>query len=297
MPKNTGHAGHYGKSKMKANDTKREAAAFEVSRLDDLVKSQPGFIKFIRSRETTELLKHPNAFTLLAVIAQRARRTDEPNKYNLAVGEALIGDHENYGMSKQQYRTAKATLQSTHCITLRTTHRGTIAKLINTKVFDINENESNTLSNTLSNTQNIPNKNVPNNAFKNAFKNALKKDNGPKSGKASDIRTPISFKEFETSFLKKYSRDDFIAALGYYTDVFEEKMKKPHPRLKPEQWERAWQSIQTVTFNGCTTKLTKADLCEMIDKHFQTHYKNCDYSVLHFASHSIMANRFYEVCY
>lgn len=35
----------------------------------------------------------------------------------------------------------------------------------------------------------------------------------------------------------------------------------------------------------------------MIDKHFQTQYKNCDYNICHFMTDGIRNNRFHEVCY
>lgn len=35
----------------------------------------------------------------------------------------------------------------------------------------------------------------------------------------------------------------------------------------------------------------------LIDQHFQTQYKNCDYSIVHFLTEGILTNRFYETCY
>lgn len=127
-------------------------------------------------------------------------------------------------------------------------------------------------------------------------KNELHNDNGSKSEKASDIR-PISFKEFQNRFLKQYASDDFIESMEYYVDVFEEKMGKPHSRLKPDQWERAWENIQTVFRNDSPIELTHEDIEKMIDKHFETKYEDCDYNILHFTTEGIMANRFFEECY
>ena len=36
---------------------------------------------------------------------------------------------------------------------------------------------------------------------------------------------------------------------------------------------------------------------DMIDKHFQTQYQNCDYSICHFMTEGICNNRFHESCY
>ena len=79
-----------------------------------------------------------NAFVLLYVIAYRAQRTAAFNRYNLQPGEAVIGDCENCGMSERAYRTAKQVLQKFKFATFRATSKGTIARLINTGIFDVN---------------------------------------------------------------------------------------------------------------------------------------------------------------
>jgi len=98
-----------------------------------------GFIKLQRSDETLELLRDPNAFVLLTVIALRARRTDEFNIHHLKSGEALLGDYRKYGMTEQQYRCAKKRLARYRLATFRPIPRGTIARLAVDKVYDINE--------------------------------------------------------------------------------------------------------------------------------------------------------------
>ncbi len=105
------------------------------------------FVQMIRSEIFDELVKTPLAFVLLAIIARRAKRTDKYNRNNLQAGEALIGDYKNYGMSEQNYRTAKSQLTRAKFITVKVTNKGTIAKLINTDVFDINTGKGNEQSN------------------------------------------------------------------------------------------------------------------------------------------------------
>ena len=97
-----------------------------------------GFIKLNRTTETLELLKDPNAFTLLTVIALRARRTDAFNTHNLASGQALIGDYTNCGLTHRQYRTAQERLAHWGLATFRPTSRGTVATLVDASVYDIN---------------------------------------------------------------------------------------------------------------------------------------------------------------
>jgi hypothetical protein len=100
--------------------------------------SRMGFLKLMRSEKTEALMGDPNAFTLLSVIAYRAQRTNAFNLHGLAPGEALIGDHRRYGMSLRQYRSAKQRLAKWGLATFRATSRGTIARLADDEVYDIN---------------------------------------------------------------------------------------------------------------------------------------------------------------
>jgi hypothetical protein len=98
----------------------------------------PGFIKMMRGNAFWELVKDHNAFILLAVIAQRARRSGALCVGPVSVAEAMLGDHDTYGMSRQEYRTALEHLTQWGLITTRKTNKGTVAKLVNTSIFDIN---------------------------------------------------------------------------------------------------------------------------------------------------------------
>ena len=97
------------------------------------------FIKMIKSKEAFELMKKPNAFILLTQIAYRAKRTNDFSIHGLEIGEALIGDYKSIGLTEKKYRTAKAQLQSWGFAAFKGTSKGTVAKLINSRIFDINE--------------------------------------------------------------------------------------------------------------------------------------------------------------
>lgn len=101
-----------------------------------------GFIKLMRSRTTRELLQDGNAFLLLTLIAWRAKRTSEFSVHGLAIGQALIGDYHACGLTEQQYRSAKTRLKRYGLATFRATNKGTIATLLDTTIFDINEEVS-----------------------------------------------------------------------------------------------------------------------------------------------------------
>ena len=131
------------------------------------------FIQMMRTPETLEIFKHPKTFILLAQIAYRARRTNSIID-GLEPGEALIGDHGSIGLSQQEYRTAKKNLVNWKIITTRTTNKGTIARLINSSIFNINcepvnnpDNKSLTTGQQASNKPATTNKNVRSKECKN----------------------------------------------------------------------------------------------------------------------------------
>ncbi len=107
-----------------------------------------GFIKYNRGEHVDELQeKYPAAFLLLNQIARRARRTVSEIT-GLGVGEARIGDYKRCGIkTEQKYRTAKDILQKLGIITTRATNKGTVAKLIDTSIFDINAESNNVQDN------------------------------------------------------------------------------------------------------------------------------------------------------
>ena len=87
----------------------------------------------------SELLKkNQNAFILLYFIAIRAWRGPGISPRGRGIGEALIGDYLAMGMEETPYRTAKKNLKKMGFITTKSTSKGTIAKLINTELFDPN---------------------------------------------------------------------------------------------------------------------------------------------------------------
>ena len=100
------------------------------------------FLMLIRGKETEELMKKPDSFLLLTQISMRAKRNDDFSIHNLKIGEALIGDYKNIGLTERRYRTAKNDIQKYGLATFKATNKGTIAKLTNSMVYNINEEGS-----------------------------------------------------------------------------------------------------------------------------------------------------------
>ena len=126
----------------------------------------PTFIKASRSETASFLDFNPNANHLLNVIARRARRTP-CNLNNLSVGECFIG-FKSVGLTEQQYRTAKKHLQKIDLVSFRVARKltggvtsgVTVAKLMDSRVYDINIDEGNA---TVTPNQRQPNANLTSN--------------------------------------------------------------------------------------------------------------------------------------
>jgi hypothetical protein len=95
------------------------------------------WFKAKRTPDALELIRaNRNAFVLAYVIAYRARYREGFNADGLEQGEAMLGDFKSYGMSERQYRTAKEQLAKWHFATFKTTNKGTLGKLMDTRLFD-----------------------------------------------------------------------------------------------------------------------------------------------------------------
>lgn len=98
----------------------------------------PPFVKLMINETTNELLKKPNVFSLLTLIATRAKRTNGVSINGLEIGEAFIGDYRSCGLTEQKYRTAKKLLEKCRKVNFKSTNKGTVAKLLDNSIFDIN---------------------------------------------------------------------------------------------------------------------------------------------------------------
>lgn len=97
-----------------------------------------GWFKATRGDNALELIrKNPRAYALASVIAHRARWREGFNADGLGLGEAMIGDFKACGMTRQQHRTALAQLCKWNFATTRATNKGTIARLTDTRLFDV----------------------------------------------------------------------------------------------------------------------------------------------------------------
>lgn len=96
------------------------------------------FLKLVRGPVVEQLVRHPKAFALLTLAALRARRTGEIRLDDIKVGEAMMGDYESCGNTRQEFRTNLERLKEWGFIATRSTNRGTVVKINNTEVYDTN---------------------------------------------------------------------------------------------------------------------------------------------------------------
>jgi hypothetical protein len=90
------------------------------------------WLAFHRTEAADQLQRHhPNAMLLLTLIARRARFVENPCPiHGTEFGEARIGDHEAAGLTRQEYRTALSVLEKRKFVTIKSTSKGTIAKIV-----------------------------------------------------------------------------------------------------------------------------------------------------------------------
>lgn len=108
------------------------------------MENKPFFLKLQITDETEELIKNDfKAFQLLYLIAKRRRYESGFQRLNgktiyLEAGQSLLGDYREAGLnSVGEYREAKKRLSKCNLATFKGTGRGTIASIINKRVFDI----------------------------------------------------------------------------------------------------------------------------------------------------------------
>ena len=103
-----------------------------------------GWFPAIRFRDMPEMVRaNRNAFLLAYIIAYRARWSlDSFNPLGLDLGEAAI-DYERWGLSEQEFKTARKKLEAWKFATFRATSRGTIGKLTDTRLFSLCASEGN----------------------------------------------------------------------------------------------------------------------------------------------------------
>lgn len=97
-----------------------------------------------------------------------------------------------------------------------------------------------------------------------------------------------------------YTLQDALCVFSYYFEQYEKHMGRPHPPIKASQIVRICQDMPYIDQEDkrCYCEDVSPDgYCAMIDRHFATKYRHCDYNINHFFSGRIRELRFYEELY
>lgn len=95
-----------------------------------------------------------------------------------------------------------------------------------------------------------------------------------------------------------YSLEDALNVFRYYFQRYEEHTGHPHPPIKAAQIKRLCECMPFLDrTGGSIADIDPEAYPLMIEKHFETKYRNCDWNINHFFYGRIRAMRFYEVCY
>jgi len=97
-----------------------------------------------------------------------------------------------------------------------------------------------------------------------------------------------------------YTLEEVLAVFRHYFQTYENTFREVHPNIRMEQIQRIIRTMPYIDNNGCSSAggdIEAEDYETLIDKHFQTQYRNCDYNINHFFSGDIRIIRFYEELY
>lgn len=97
-----------------------------------------------------------------------------------------------------------------------------------------------------------------------------------------------------------YTLDQVLRVFKYYFNRYEIVVGHPHPNICMKQIQRiieAMPYIRTEDVGNYMADIEPEGYIALINKHFATKYRNCDYNINHFFSGRIRELRFYEELY
>ena len=96
-----------------------------------------------------------------------------------------------------------------------------------------------------------------------------------------------------------YTLEESLSVFRCYFEQYERHTGRPHPPIRASQIVRICQDMPYIDQQnkGGYEDVSPLDYHAMIDQHFATKYRRCDYNINHFFSGKIRALRFYEACY
>lgn len=97
-----------------------------------------------------------------------------------------------------------------------------------------------------------------------------------------------------------YDLSDALSVFRYYFERYEEHTGRAHPPIRADQIVRICRIMPylfTENEGNCCEDVSPLDYPALIDQHFRTKYRNCDYNVNHFFGGRIREMRYFETLY
>ena len=94
-----------------------------------------------------------------------------------------------------------------------------------------------------------------------------------------------------------YSLEDVLHVFQYYFETYEMIFDEAHPAISIAQIARIIDRMPFIFDGGKMIDISPDEYETIIDQHFNTRYKNCDYNINHFFSGRIREMRYYETLY
>jgi len=104
-----------------------------------------------------------------------------------------------------------------------------------------------------------------------------------------------------------YSLEEYLSVFRYYFQRYELYMKHPHPPIRASQIARimqdmpflkhpdpVWMGLVKERLGHIPADISPDYYTDIINLHFKTKYRNCDYNINHFFSGRIRELRLYE---
>lgn len=97
-----------------------------------------------------------------------------------------------------------------------------------------------------------------------------------------------------------YSFEESMSVFKYFFSKYEQVMGSPHPPIKAHQIVRICQKMPFISCEekgGSIADVNASEYPTMIDRYFNTEFRNCNYRINHFFAGRIREMKFYEELY
>lgn len=94
-----------------------------------------------------------------------------------------------------------------------------------------------------------------------------------------------------------FSFNEVLQVFQYYFETYELVFGVAHPMISINQITQIIEKMPFINDSGDDDMLTPEDYPVIIDQHFITKYRDCDYNINHFFSGRIREMRYYETLY